>query len=514
MIGICSHLESTSSKHYSSNRTEMEPIKRARMEFKSDDPADDAPSTSSAKSIEQDSIIFRLNDDCFEAIFTFLTADDLTNLSDTCLHIHSLVKTFFSRMYPRKRIEIDWINGIVAIRKYAALKEVIQNVWFKGMQKKLSKQKHNYLPDFYNDSNLISYYIYSMCNRLPKLVRFENMMLQQRDGIMMKTTLENIESIELIGCNVDGIYENFLGRCKNLKHLTVRLCNGWEEKSWLEQAYPSLRSLDVQLEGAAEHEALIDFFRRNPHIKKFSCRSHLSSNLSQIENVMKAIMGSNLRLEELFLTIGGVCNFRNIYLNLMNISEQEQFKRLSLEFSSREVKELLIDSLNYLATMQKIHVLHITSVDIAEDLPTNMCVLSSLKELHLNNLPNSVYSARMLAMVIPNLEVLVIKNSVYFTPSVIEFIEPFIEHVPMLRKIVIPLQLWRQIHKNLMNFNNRRLQLQGACTVSIWVHSSVVMPQPSTSKRADEEEKKETNEEPPPKMLVRMKRLVDDYEHC
>lgn len=110
----------------------MEPAKRPRIEFKLSGLVYRAPTSSRDKTIEQNGAIFKLNDDCFEAIFKWLTTDDLPILSETCVRIQALVKNYFVRKYSRKCIEIEWTNGIVAIKKYAALKDVIHNFWLKG----------------------------------------------------------------------------------------------------------------------------------------------------------------------------------------------------------------------------------------------------------------------------------------------------------------------------------------------------------------------------------------------
>lgn len=81
------------------------PAKRARFEFK-------PSSTSCGKAIarpekiEQTGDIFRLNDDCFEAIFKWLCAEDLPGLAATCVRIENLVKVYFARKFAGKRTEI------------------------------------------------------------------------------------------------------------------------------------------------------------------------------------------------------------------------------------------------------------------------------------------------------------------------------------------------------------------------------------------------------------------------
>lgn len=97
----------------------MIPAKRARIEF---EPASTSYSISKPpEQIQQTAEIFRLNNDCFEAIFKWLCTENLPDLiafGETCVRIQSLVKVYFGRRYPSKRTEIARINGIVAIKKY------------------------------------------------------------------------------------------------------------------------------------------------------------------------------------------------------------------------------------------------------------------------------------------------------------------------------------------------------------------------------------------------------------
>ncbi|XP_055320968.1 uncharacterized protein LOC129577611 [Sitodiplosis mosellana] len=478
----------------------MKPAKRARIEFEPASTSYTILKPPRPAKIEQTADIFRLNDDCFEAIFKWLCAVDLPALHETCVRIQNLVKVYFGRRYANKRAEIARINGIVAVKKYGELKDVIQNVSFRGMAKQrwpkwMTKQ---YTHD---DIDLLMYYVHSQCNEYPKVLRFENMILEEKEGKIMDKVLGRVEVIEFVNCESEEFYQYVLKRSTNIKSLTVKQCafpNGHGVASpWLQQRYPLLEHLDIQLDGTSSHLELDVFMQRNPQIKKFTCRSRLCSYLSKIQNVMNAIAA--LDLEELFLTVGGDCDFRSIYAQLLDISGRQQFRRLSLEFGSADVKDVFIDNLNNLAGIDKLYALHITNVDFAKDLPTNIDMLMNLKELHLNNLANCDYSARMIANVTPNLELLIVRNSCYFTPSVVNFIQPFIECLPKLKKIVLAHDVWPRINHQLAFLNGKRQQLHGACMVIIWT-------QPPKAGLKDTP--KLTG-----KILIRMRPLYDEYEH-
>lgn len=483
----------------------MEPAKRPKLDITSS-----APSTSIFNSlfhIEQIADIFRLNDDCFEAIFIWLCVDDLSALSETCVRIKNLVQVYFVRKYPRKRSEIARLNGIITINKYAGLKEAIPNIWFRGtnvFEQKPRDSRRFWPENMRNDDfDLLIYYLRSQCNKRPKSIRFENMILLEKEGFIMDGILKSIDAVEFINCEAQDIYNHILVRCKQLKSLTLRLCSnpsGEDEvETWLMQRYPSLECLDMQLSASSSHELLDTFFELNPQIKRFACRSRLSSFRSKIQHVMKAITERALQLEELSLTIGGDCDFRNVFSQLLTISERQQLKLLHLEFRNADVKDMLIDNLNNLACLNKLHTLQINNVDFAEDLPNNIDALVSLKELHLNNSANCEYSARIMSTVVPNLELLVIRNSSYFTPSVVDFIQPFIENLPKLKKIVMAHDVYVRINLRLAHLNEQRQKLKNACALNIWLYPP----------------KKRVKHEPKivEKTLIRLQMLTDEYEH-
>lgn len=480
----------------------MNRAKRAKIES---DPGSISHSNTPAQQIEPAAPIFQLNDDCFESIFEFVCPKDLNALGAVCVRIRELVKIYFTRKYAFKCIEIARINGAVGIKNYAALKDVIRNVSFRGVPKQ--KSKWSLKQSTNHDTDLLNFYKNSACNKNPKMLRFENMALEQKDGAMMNDFLKNVEAVEFINCESDHFYGHVLRRCKKIKSLTVKqsasagaIYGPDSEQHWLQELYEFLENLDIHLNAETDHTVLNTFVKKNPQIKKFACRSRLSLSQLEIQNVMSAIDGLNL--EELFLTIGGKCDFRNIYAQLLDISKRPGFKRLSLEFRSADVKDILIDNLNNLANIEKLYALHITTVvDFSKDLPTHIDLLTNLKELHLINLANCDYSAKRLAKVTPNLEILIVRNSCYFTPSVVDFIQPFIEHLPKLKKIVLAYDVWPRIKQRLESLNKKRQQLHDACTVVIWTN-----PLKSTLKD-------ETMPILTGKTLIRMSPLHDEHEH-
>lgn len=214
---------------------------------------------------------------------------------------------------------------------------------------------------------------------------------------------------------------------------------------------------------------------------------------------MNAISENSSELDELSITIRSDDDFRNIFIQLLNITRRQQFKRLTVEFYSS--KDVLIDNLNNLACLDKLHALHINSIELNDDLPSNFDLLVNLKELHLSNSSNYEHSSRILTEKMPNLELLVIRNSIYFTPSVVDFIQPYVECSVNLKKIVLAHDVTRRINQYFKDLNEKRQSLDDACIVHIWCYSS------STPNRTKIQPKIEG------KILIQMHELIDDNEN-
>lgn len=473
----------------------MEPVtKRPRLTI------DDTPESTikPKETVEQTAEIFRLNDDCFEAIFRWLFTENLDVLSKTCVRIQNLVKIYFARIYPRKRIEIHRMSHRVGVKEYECMKDIIPNISFYGVR---GQRRHNWIArNASDDSELIDYYLHSDCHKSPTAFRFRNMVLLRKEGQSLCNVLKNVQTVQFINCELDRPYADILIHCDNIRSLSVRLCSfKWDNRLWIKQHYPTLETFEIQLNVSWDHSELSEFFQLNPQIRRFFCRSRLSADLFKIQIVMDAVCRFAVQLEELFLTIGGQCDFIPIYIDLLSMSERDTLKRLSLEFSTADAKDIFIDNLNNLACLSKLYALHLTNIDIDRDLPNNIDVLANLKELHLNNVANSEYFARTIAAVTPRLELLVVRNACYFTPSVVCFIQPFIEFLPKLKKIVLAHDVWATINQRLADLNKIRQSLDGACTVFIWLQA------PNNGLK--EKPKIEGN------TLIRMVPISDEYDH-
>lgn len=460
------------------------------------------------KNIKQTGEIFELIDHCFEEIFEYLPPEVLATLSTTCSSVRKLVKAYFRRVHAGKQIEITRFYPNVVAKNYTELQEIIENVWLHGIHK-----PHAYLQHLDNEFagenfDLLLYYIHSACNKHPKCIRFENMELSQQYGEMLNETLKTAETVEIINCDVQNTYDGFLKRAENLENLTMDLrtakegsaawstYENFEAVAWLTQPYTKLKHLSIRFSDPTKYQLLKHFFESNPQILRFTCRSYL---LSYVNVVLTAIANYTYQLEEMSITISEECDIIPAVGSLLTVCRRPSFKHLTLQFDNEAA--IFINNINNMTHLTKLKVLIINNMSFQEEnFLREFLPLTSLTELHLKSLvygKKNVF-AKMLVKLAPNLERVYIKNTSFFAPGDIDFIQPFVASSPKLNKFVIQ-DYWHRINDELVDLNGQRQKLEGACVLNIWLYASII--------ECTTTERKITG-----KTLIKLRRLK--YDNC
>lgn len=447
--------------------------------------------------------ILILNDDCIERFFDCLSAVELSAISNTCKRLQTLATTYFKRIYRNKRTEIAWTyqykNKIVAAKNYGEFRKVTRNITFIGTANEYR------ISDPQLDIDVLWYFIYADCNKQPEFLRFEYMNLDQEASGIVRSGLISANTLEFVNCDIKYFYDNFLKHCGNMKKLTVKKCKLNSNNFWLVQSYPLLESLDVHFESLSDHKKLINFFKLNPQVKRFSCRSHLSSKDNSIENVMTAIANNAVKLEEFHLTIGGECNYRNINNQLHEMSLNPEFKRLSLEYANPEVEVIFIDSINILALIDQLDTLYLNGVYFHDVMPTILDPLKNVKEVQLIKIRNHRDLASYIYQIAPNMERFIVRNLQYYSSPIKGFFDFYIKSLPKLNKIVTDTDIWWEIKSSILELNEERSKLKDACPLALWL-----IP----SRNAKEHEKlMKMMPKIEGKMYVHIQQLIHEYEH-
>lgn len=178
----------------------------------------------------QNAEIFKLNVDCFEELFDFLSAKDVFSLSRTCKRLHKLISYFFHftvdiSIIPR---EISFSRNLITTNGWR------QNIKFTYIKPNDSEDCLKLIHFFAN---------YDSVRKLSiKHIDLNALRIKKTD---IQKILQKIEVLRLYGCYFNGnIHEELLRFCCNMKRLVFR-SNRFANHDWLLQKYPKLEHVCV-----------------------------------------------------------------------------------------------------------------------------------------------------------------------------------------------------------------------------------------------------------------------------
>lgn len=245
--------------------------------------------------------LFKLNIDCCEELFVWLSLNDLLALRRTCKRFRKIVDYYIKQFLPAFQLG----HGKLQIHDtdFAALCRL------DPISIKMIKQ-------------------ISFCT--------EKITANQIRDI--KTILSSVEMIEISSWQIDGeFHSEFLQFCTNLKHLCVWNINGnkivGSDNGWLLRRYPNLEQIELDDSDAGgaiygrEVTELKTFFELNPNIRSCTISTHF---LWQKRKCLKNAK-ANLDLLRLY----GDCDEMNSKMEqfctfLNELFEQGFYKRLHL----------------------------------------------------------------------------------------------------------------------------------------------------------------------------------------
>lgn len=206
--------------------------------------------------------MFKLNVDCFELIFEWLTLQELLVFRCTCKRMKAVIDYYIKLNYPRVMCNRKDLSKYSPVRLGCF-------EWIKHL--KLTGK----VTDAYIDS--------------------------------IKYVLNQLESLSLVIVRINGdLYEKLLKYCSRLKYLSVEtmtipiIGTGNE---WLERRYPTLEHFKIEFVGVLYREPpspcaeLLTFFQQNPNVRMFS------SNCLLLLTYRDLFLGSNIKLDCLFIDI-------------------------------------------------------------------------------------------------------------------------------------------------------------------------------------------------------------------
>lgn len=283
--------------------------------------------------IEDNADIFKLNFDCFGAIFDCLAITDVFAVAQTCKSLYQMVNSYFHNSLTSS-IVLYSHNGSYLTEYNLVINDILL------VRRKLLIENNN-LRFFHCMTNslwTLKGIYYNGVNFNDSRISLENHILCQ------------IETIEINKCEFNGnLYRKLLKHCRNLKRLCVQFPKIKNNTKWLLRHYPNLEH--IELRGCKfTINDLIKFFNKNQQVQSFN--GHLA-----IGDLKKLADNSNVSLDELHMHLEPQMWQRFQTTEILNQLHEEGFyNRLNLRFYKGISQKIIRE----IATLKALDTLHIT----------------------------------------------------------------------------------------------------------------------------------------------------------
>lgn len=431
---------------------------------------------------QQTADILKLDIDCCEEAFDYLSLRSLLSLGQTCKQLNQVAGYIFRLNYAAADCDIyDYTANKfnVSIGRIGQpncfIKFVYKiNILYNGGLKQFCRIQSNFL----------------------RLKRINLMGIQLSDDTFenSKGILGKIEFLKLHNCKLQGnFHESVLAFCSNIKRLCVRQTNNFEShligngNDWFHQVYPTLECFEIDtLNEEFSLAELISFLERNPNIRKLTIPDRF------VKSSEASLIKSTVRLDDLIIW-GASCD-DEFYYKLNQLHEHGIYKRLTLYFRGVMPNQGFVDQIAPLNVIVKLRTATDGNSIKLSDLKSleELCIDSSKLIADFHGLPKSLL----------NLE------RIEFLQASSDAIVPFIAQAVKLKRMKVK-RLKSGIHFNadtnvidLVTLNDQREKLIRAQKVTIYVQEDIYL----STKWAFEE----TNYS-----FIRLKREEsNEWDHC
>lgn len=357
--------------------------------------------------VETSADIFKMNIDCFEELFDWLSLGDLFDLRVTCKRFKKIVDYYFKVNYPR-------------IGKF--------------------KLNNNHLDMFRQmDSGTIGW-----IREIEVLVGHD---FDVNQFSSIEKILNNVKNIIIKRWKTDSnIYNCFLKYCKNLKCLSIKRTNIFSSidisSEWLSHQYPSIEYLRIDNILKSEINDFVQFFHLNPNIHA------VSIDLQCLNNIGSHLFEAGIKFDRFYTT--------------EYFTEEEHLDSLKQHYDIGFYKRLCLNT-NYVRTeTENSHsklALIGTEVLGVRDLTFKIPSLPNLKELNINSMFDFDEKYKHMNNIVERFNCLSINSNVFLT---------FIGKFPKLKHFKF-FHLEDTNKLNLIAMNKERQKLPGACKTIIYV---------------------------------------------
>lgn len=424
--------------------------------------------------------ILKLDTDCFEALFDYLSLADLRSIGATCKQLQRIAGHCFRQNYKAQeayyycdKLYVKQVNVLGFIDFVG--KVMIDDSYFdddlsdsdeeNGQGETIAvKRKSDHID--------IRWLCFSQFESLRQL-RLCNVVLAANNIERMKDILAELQYLQVFHCEVDNsFFGTVLVHCRNLKCLCV---DEWTlnqvPDDWFHQSYPTLEHLELILHRQAEMPGLKSFFERNPAVRTFAItKNGLWLNRAVITN-------TNVCLDILAVDYDQGVDLDDFCEFLNELYDRGVYKNLHFYFGYSLLDQKIVNRLASLKALTKLRAKtdtqHIT-----------LSAFVHLQELCISN-SSLVADLKSLPHILTNL------NRIYFGEASSDDMLPFIAGSVTLSRInVLSLLTGNHFdqHEGVLDLaalDRQRKRLQEARKITIYVDERVYLATKRAMKRTD-----------------------------
>ncbi|XP_055301890.1 uncharacterized protein LOC129568249 isoform X2 [Sitodiplosis mosellana] len=340
--------------------------------------------------------IFKLNVDCLEEIFDYLSLTDLSAVAQTCKKMQKIAGYCFQQSYGAAKGSIEMNDSIF-------VNTVKVNCFMGFMQKVSIDDDHLSDEEEVADSEDIDMLDRIEYNKPQDFIGF----LGQFDSLKeieigyvnltmsriesMKNILNKVDCLTIDDCEYEGqLLDSILASCSNLKYLCMdgSALIGNDRLQWLHRHYPRLKGIELLPVVKDQVMELKTFFLLNAGIQKLAIGDEtLWLNRQLITDI-------ELKLDVLAIEHNKSCNL-DLFRQLLNeLYERGFYKRLHY-YCPSGLQQEIIDKLASMNSLMKLraksdsqHFTLSALINLEELCISKSCLISDLKSLPLilNNL--------------------------------------------------------------------------------------------------------------------------------
>lgn len=381
-----------------------------------------APSVAQRSSCE----ILKLDVDCCEEIFEWLSIADLYSFGQTCKRMHRIAGMYFRQNYTNAYIYAKSDGIFCGLTRVTSFSEFVESLCFSHLRSISIKIGLNY-------ESLKSISVDALTlNRLH----------------LSNVVLANIESLFIYG---DYPKKNILDLCPNLKRISVNCKHtGWlfKHEKFLKLEHISLTKIDEQVVN------MVEFFNRIPNI----CSIEVNWRFFSANKY--ALLTTNVKLNHLIIDWYHNDGETSLFSILNELYECGFYKRLTF----RQLGSSAAINQQWINRMIKLHGLRTLDIHKVEN-DVIWPVMPNVRKISIND--SNEFNLNKFPSKVPNLQ------QIHLRGNAIEPILSFIRGSKQLTRII-----WHTYEDKILNLstlNKERTKLTGACKVIIYVTEKVFL---------------------------------------